>query len=76
MTKSLELAKECGIEEHIRKSAPGWGYYTFSEVNLETFYVRAQAQALREAAEAIYKGMPPNRAREMLRRMAAELESK
>lgn len=34
----------------------------------------AQVKVLREAADAISKGMPPNKAREMIRRMADELE--
>ena len=34
----------------------------------------AQVKVLREAADAISKGMAPNKAREMIRRMADELE--
>ncbi len=47
--------------------------------NLGPFYTadqlrEAQVKVLREAADAISKGMPPNKAREMIRRMADELE--
>lgn len=49
-------------------------FWTVTQEELERFYVKAQAQALRDAAEAIYKGMPPKKAREMLRHMADELE--
>lgn len=47
--------------------------------NLGPFYTaaqlrEAQVKVLREAADAISKGMAPNKAREMIRRMADELE--
>lgn len=70
MTKAIQLAKECGATFY-PDQAIDFGYR-----QLETFYARAQAQALREAAD---KWSGYARAVEMcvdLRRMAAELERK
>ena len=62
-TKAIQLAKECGLPaadiEALQEHQPEF---------LETFYHRAQAQALREAANLGFS--------EELRRMADELERK
>lgn len=58
-TKAIQLAKECGASCGVRTT-------TLRNADLETFYTRAQAQALREAANLGFS--------EELRRMAADLE--
>jgi hypothetical protein len=47
MTSALKLAKECGIRDNIHDDA-AMDY--ISNARIETFYRRAQAQALRKAA--------------------------
>jgi hypothetical protein len=74
MTPALKLAKECGIRDNIHDDA-AMDY--ISNTRLETFYRRAQAQALREAATwfapaGLYDA---GRVKEHLRRMADELEA-
>ena len=69
LTPALKLAKECGIRDNIHDDA-AMDY--ISNARIETFYAKAQALALREAAEKIadLTGMA-----DWLRRMAAELEN-
>jgi hypothetical protein len=81
MSKALELAKECGIRDNIHDDA-AMDY--ISNARIETFYRRAQAQALRDAAEKFdYEcdcGMPcdcygPVSAKYQALLMADELET-
>ena len=68
MTKALELAKECGIRDNIHDDA-AMDY--ISNARIETFYRRAQAQALRGAADqAAWK-----QTQEYLNQLADELEN-
>ena len=72
MTKALELAKECGI--------PAFGecYVVTLQSEIETFYHRAQAQALRDAIKnsgLMYNGIKWVSETALLN-VAAELESK
>jgi hypothetical protein len=67
MSKALDLAKECGIRDNIHDDA-AMDY--ISNARIETFYRRAQAQALREAAENFCGAIA-----DQLRRMADELEN-
>lgn len=64
-TKALQLAKGCGASCGVRTT-------TLRNADLETFYARAQAQALREAAETLEYG--PATSRMQLLARAAELE--
>lgn len=75
MTKALELAKECGIRDNIHDDA-AMDY--ISNARIETFYAKAQAQALRDAAvwfapTGLYNA---GRVKEHLRRLADALEKK
>ena len=68
MTPALKLAKECGIRDNIHDDA-AMDY--ISNVRIETFYAKAQAQALREAADqAAWK-----QTQEYLNQLADELEN-
>ena len=71
MTPALKLAKECGIRDNIHDDA-AMDY--ISNVRIETFYVKAQAQALRKAAKDFMADQRNYFAR-VLNRMAAELEN-
>jgi hypothetical protein len=73
MTPALKLAKECGIRDNIHDDA-AMDY--ISNARIETFYRRAQAQALREAADAAHDdyGCDADSAA-TIRRMADKLEN-
>ena len=71
MTPALKLAKQCGIRDNIHDDA-AMDY--ISNARLETFYRRAQAQALRDAAKDFMADQRNYFAR-VLNRMAAELEN-
>lgn len=45
---AIQLARECGATGELVGEMPEWD---FLEVQLETFYAKAQAQALRDAAK-------------------------
>lgn len=79
MSKALDLARECGV----------LAYEAFKESDVETFFRRAQAMALRDAVEKLVADMdaiplmtPPGhplfnvffRCKEILERMADELD--
>jgi hypothetical protein len=67
MSKALDLAKECGIRDNIHDDA-AMDY--INNARIETFYRRAKAQALRDAAENFCGAIA-----DQLRRMADELEN-
>lgn len=64
-TKAIQLAKECGASCGVRTT-------TLRNADLETFYAKTQAQALREAAIECDDPIESDR----LRHRAAKLESK
>lgn len=68
MTPAIQLAKECG-------ASTGEYRDVFTRAQLETFYARAQAQALREAADAVQDdyGSDADSAAK-IRRMADDLD--
>ena len=75
----LKLALECGSDDCIPNEPDRDGNFYMHYIELERFYHRAQAQALREAAEWFddgYEHSAANTTARNLRRMAAELESK
>ena len=70
MTPALKLAKECGASDFTNCGGESQVTYMLHTKQLETFYRRAQAQALREAAENFCGATADH-----LRRMADELEN-
>ena len=73
MTPALKLAKECGIRDNIHDDA-AMDY--LSNVRIETFYRRAQAQALRDAAAwDWYLAAAGDHIQRRLNEIAAELEN-
>lgn len=70
---AIRLARECGI--YNPSGDPSKVFYGYAE-ELETFYAKAQAQALRDAAEffAFFDATKRGGIIAELRRMAEELE--
>lgn len=71
----LKLAKDCGGDDCIPNEPDRDGNFYMHYLELERFYLAAQAQALREAAETLRCDFRDFDAA-TLYRMAAELESK
>lgn len=68
---AIRLAKECNVKWHSHIST-AVTVYEFYPNELETFYAKAQAQALRNAADDYHKDCDCT---DYLRRMAGDLEA-